>query len=173
MPRMIDRTCRHCNASFQARWDYVEKRGVGNYCSKSCSATHSQKDKKKGYQRPDGYRVIYVDGRWTREHRHLMEVAIGRPLRANEHVHHRNGIRSDNRLENLELLSASEHSSHHAKPRAREMNRIGNLKRWGPWPKPCTVDGCLRHMEARGLCEMHYAREKRRRKKAEADECPK
>jgi len=43
------------------------------------------------------------------EHRLIMEGIIGRYLDKQEHVHHKNGKRWDNRIENLEVMSASEH----------------------------------------------------------------
>jgi len=52
-----------------------------------------------GYLRKDGYRLIARKP----QHRLVMEQMLGRPLRRFEHVHHRNGIRSDNRPDNLEL----------------------------------------------------------------------
>lgn len=59
------------------------------------------------------YKTIQVNGVQVRLHRHLMEENLKRKLTFNEVVHHINGDKFDNRIENLEVVSRSEHMKMH------------------------------------------------------------
>jgi len=66
-----------------------------------------------GYVNKCGYRAIYRDHpnansrtKIILEHVFVMSEMIGRPIRKGETVHHKNGVRHDNRPENLELWTS-------------------------------------------------------------------
>jgi hypothetical protein len=60
--------------------------------------------KGSGHVNKDGYRRLTLsDGRRVLEHVYVMEQHLGRRLVDGENVHHRNGIKGDNDLSNLEL----------------------------------------------------------------------
>jgi hypothetical protein len=52
-------------------------------------------------------------GLYVRRSRVLMSAHLGRPLLRSEHVHHKNHDRTDDRIENFELLDAADHNRHH------------------------------------------------------------
>lgn len=99
------KVCEGCGKTF-----VLKKFARGNYnhgqknCSRSCG--HSKPDREKGFVDRHGYVVITRRGKQLQEHRLVMEKKIGRPLYAEETVHHINGQRADNRIENLELWSS-------------------------------------------------------------------
>ena len=77
------------------------------YCNKSCFGKVA--NYKGGTVSVQGYKKMRIDGKYVQEHRYIMENHLRRKLLPNEHVHHKNHNKLDNRLENLEVLDFHEH----------------------------------------------------------------
>jgi len=76
--------------------------------------------KKYFYQNGLGY--IYVrlsSGKYKLEHRIIVESMLNRSLKSHEVVHHINGNRADNRLNNLIVMKKGEHLKFHLRAKKR------------------------------------------------------
>lgn len=106
------RHCRHCRKQFRTNPAYIRRRkSAGIYCSRQCFDAH-RSIPRKGIRDSHGY--ISMRGvRGIRQHRWIIEQHLGRKLSTSEHVHHINGNKSDNRIENLEVMTATKHHRLH------------------------------------------------------------
>lgn len=94
------------------------------YCSKVCDGIGRTKrplermhNGKPARQNDKGYVMVYEPDHpnksfsgWQYEHRLVAEQVVGRYLESSEHVHHINGIKEDNRSENLAVMDGVEHA---------------------------------------------------------------
>lgn len=116
----MKKKCEYCGVDMEREKRYSYKQFSNRkFCSKKCRGKKSISSKfthwKGGRKKQDGYVLIFIGkGKYVQEHRMIMEKYLGISLKKNDVVHHKNGIKHDNRIENLEILSVSEHSMLHA-----------------------------------------------------------
>lgn len=99
--------CRVCGKTLKNRY------------AKTCLAHRRYRPRKERIIH-NGYCMVYLpehphagSNGYVREHRVIMEKHIGRILSRKELVHHKNHIPTDNRIDNLMIMTKSEHSTHH------------------------------------------------------------
>jgi len=113
------KNCENCGKALRLKPSHASIR----FCSKKCEAyadvkrplsrIHNGKRAKKDRA---GYVMLWESEHpnksqkgWQYEHRLIVEETLGRYLTSDEHVHHMNGIKDDNRPSNLIALDAYDH----------------------------------------------------------------
>jgi hypothetical protein len=117
---MIKKTCQYCQKTFYV---YPYRKSGAAFCSRACgslSKTGKNHNAWKGGRNKmkNGYIRIRVDKKYMYEHRFVMEKHLGRPLQQKEVVHHIDGDRTNNRIENLCLMPKKKH------------DKIETISRW-------------------------------------------
>jgi hypothetical protein len=117
----VTKACRQCGSEFAVPPSQQATTFCGRTCEVASRTTgaigrlHNGRPVLKNQQ---GYLTVYEpthpfahkhNGRML-EHRLVMEQKVGRLLRTSEHVNHINHIRDDNRPENLEIMTATDHA---------------------------------------------------------------
>lgn len=114
--KSVERTCSQCGKVYRRFLSQIadgDSGCCGQVCFKAAKRAAAIGSKKKT---SDGYVVVFLPDHpqaqpstgYVMEHRLVMEEIIGRPLLSGEEVHHKNGIRNDNRPTNLEFWEFSQ-----------------------------------------------------------------
>lgn len=113
--KIEDKKCLCCGKIFRPYNQIVKT------CSRECgysirkNGAETRRVKESWYKDKRGYIKghIWIDEHtkiFVKQHRYFMENHLGRKLLASEDVHHINGIKDDNRIENLQVIDHSEHT---------------------------------------------------------------
>lgn len=142
-----DQPCEGCGTLFHVAPSFGDRR----FCSRECYDVNRVLGSAIGREH-NGRQVIKDHGGYLRiwqpdhpaasngrvlEHRWVVEQILGRQLRTDEHVHHVNGVKDDNRPENLQVLDAQEHrlltAAEIKEKRAADTAELAEYrKRYGP-----------------------------------------
>ena len=133
--KLVQLMCIACNKPFLSTPHFAKKRET---CSKVCG-NRIKSIRRKGrytgkdhphwnggkYTNKSGYVELSLKGTRAYEHRHVMQVHLGRKLSMREHVHHIDGNKSNNSLSNLVVINIVDHAKLHASTTSRKRQQLG------------------------------------------------
>lgn len=140
---ILDKKCPHCGNIYQVKSQCFLK--YRKFCSKPCAVKFQIKNNPREKQfawkggesiHKSGYIMIRLKsnefpnkiGRYVMKHRFIMEEYLGKKISKNQDVHHINGDKQDNRIQNLIVLTKKEHqNSHHKKYLPRKCFNCKNI----------------------------------------------
>ena len=110
-----ERKCPICGKIYK-RTPCIKRKTCGK---NDCIRKYLSKVKEKFPER-NKYKQVMINGKRTKQHRVSIEKHMNVKLGYNDVVHHKNGILSDNRIENLQLMTRGEHTVLHNKLRKKK-----------------------------------------------------
>lgn len=150
--------CDFCGKECWATSSDLRRRGTG-FCDTKCVQGWRTKMSREGRRDgANGYALVRrpehpnaMKNGYVLEHRYVMAELIGRPLEPHEVVHHKDGNRNNNAIENLELIASNaEHQRLHGL-----LGDLATLTRYGV--RNCTKCGEVKPLTefARSTRELH------------------
>lgn len=121
--------CVECGKRFDVQVNQADRYNV-KYCSRACKGAGKRRQLlgagapwyKGGFVGRHGYKVISVDSKKYLEHRYVMAQHLDRPLTKAETVHHIDGNKLNNDINNLQLMSYRDHQLLHWKQKRETGN---------------------------------------------------
>ena len=132
--QLQDRQCRECGQMFRPL------RKASKYCSRRCAWANNgghNKKQESWWKNKQGYiegRIWLRDGTQVRvkQHRFVAEGILGRPLRPDEDVHHKDGNRANNDPANLKIMC---HIDHIRETNSNRLYQRGYRLQLTPWER--------------------------------------
>nr|DAV53029.1 MAG TPA: HNH endonuclease [Caudoviricetes sp.] len=127
--KLADKNCDACSKQYRPRTS------TSRFCSRPCqwSKNGGQNRKKESWWiNPRGYIEgrVWIDEQtqvYVKQHRWIMQKHLDRDLLPTEDVHHLNEIKTDNRIENLQIIDHGQHATLHNLEREYETGYKMNI----------------------------------------------